>query len=88
MARWYRARGVPSARPDSSLFRTKGRPFVTNSHLEVSDASNDAAVKFPNTTVADLVRGLTQAHVGTRNIIAILQAIKAAGALHAEIIVQ
>jgi flagellar P-ring protein precursor FlgI len=61
---------------------------VTNSHLEVSDASNDAAVKFPNTTVADLVRGLTQARVGTRNIIAILQAIKAAGALHAEIIVQ
>jgi flagellar P-ring protein precursor FlgI len=65
-----------------------GRPFVTNTHLEVSDATNDAAVKFPNTTVADLVRGLTQAHVGTRNVIAILQAIKAAGALHAEIIVQ
>ena len=61
---------------------------VTNTQLEVSDSSDDAAVKFPNTTVADLVRGLTQAHVGTRNIIAILQAIKAAGALHAEIIVQ
>jgi flagellar P-ring protein precursor FlgI len=62
--------------------------IVTNSKLEVSDASNDVAVRFPNTTVADLVRGLGQAKVGTRDMIAILQAIKTAGALHAEIIVQ
>jgi flagellar P-ring protein precursor FlgI len=62
--------------------------IVTNSKLEVSDASNDVAVHFPNTTVADLVRGLGQAKVGTRDMIAILQAIKTAGALHAEIIVQ
>ncbi len=61
---------------------------VTNSQLEVSDGSNDAALRFPDTTVADLVRGLTKARVGTRGIIAILQAIKAAGALHADIIVQ
>ena len=62
--------------------------IVTNSTLEVSDGSNDVAVRFPNTTVADLVRGLGQAKVGTRDMIAILQAIKTAGALHAEIIVQ
>lgn len=62
--------------------------IVTNSKLEVSDASNDVAVRFPNTTVADLVRGLGQAKVGTRDMIAILQAIKTAGALHAEIVVQ
>lgn len=62
--------------------------IVTNSKLEVSDASNDVAVHFPNTTVADLVRGLGQAKVGTRDMIAILQAIKTAGALHAEIVVQ
>lgn len=61
---------------------------VTNSKLEVSDASNDAVVRVPNTTVADLVRGLAKAKVSTRNMIAILQAIKAAGALHAEIVVQ
>ncbi|MEI9997597.1 MAG: flagellar basal body P-ring protein FlgI [Rhizomicrobium sp.] len=61
---------------------------VTNSKLDVSESTNDTAVRFPNTTVADLVRGLTQARVGTRNIIAILQAIKAAGALHADIVVQ
>jgi flagellar P-ring protein precursor FlgI len=62
--------------------------IVTNSKLEVSDASNDVAVRFPNTTVADLVRGLGQARVGTRDMIAILQAIKTAGALHADIVVQ
>jgi len=61
---------------------------VTNTKLEVSDTSNDVAVHFPNTTVADLVRGLGQAKVGTRDMIAILQAIKTAGALHAEIVVQ
>jgi flagellar P-ring protein precursor FlgI len=70
-----------------------GRPgarglVVTNSKLEVSDSSGDVAVRFPNTTVADLVRGLGQARVATRDIISILQSIKAAGALHAEIVVQ
>ncbi len=62
--------------------------IVTNSKLEVSDASNDAVVSFPNTTVADLVGALARAKISTRNTIAILQAIKAAGALHADIIVQ
>ena len=42
----------------------------------------------PNTTVADLVQGLSRSGVNTRRIVSILQAIKAAGALHAEIIVQ
>lgn len=71
-----------------------GRPgsrrglIVTNSKLDVSDSSGDVAVSFPNTTVADLVRGLGQAKVGTRDMISILQAMKTAGALHAEIIVQ
>jgi flagellar P-ring protein precursor FlgI len=72
-------------------FARNGRghePIATNTTLEVSDAANDAAVRFPNTTVADLVRGLGQAKVGTRDMIAILQAIKAAGALHADIVVQ
>ena len=49
---------------------------------------NDAVVRFPNTTVADLVEALSQAHVDTRGVITILQSIKAAGALHADIVVQ
>lgn len=61
---------------------------VTNTRLDVDEGSNDAVVSFPNTSVADLVEGLSRARVGTRRTIAILQAIKAAGALHAELVVQ
>ena len=61
---------------------------VTNTNLEVERGANDVVASFPNTTVADLARGLADAHVDTRRMISILQAIRAAGALHAEIIVQ
>lgn len=61
---------------------------VTNTKLEVEEGSNDAAMSFPNTTVGSLVEGLARAKVGTRRMISILQAIRAAGALHAEILVQ
>ncbi len=61
---------------------------VTNTQLEVDEDRGDAVVQFPNTTVADLVEGLSRARVNTRRTISILQAIKAAGALHADIIVQ
>lgn len=60
---------------------------ITNTSLDV-DESDDVVARFPNTSVADLVEGLSQAHVSTRRIISILQAIKAQGALHAEIVVQ
>jgi flagellar P-ring protein precursor FlgI len=60
---------------------------VTNTRLDVQD-SRDAVVRFPNTTVSELIQGLSQVRVNTRGMIAILQAMKAAGALHAEIIVQ
>jgi len=60
---------------------------VTNTRLEVANP-RDAVVSFPNTTVTDLVTGLQRAHVDTRGIISVLQAIKAAGALHADIVVQ
>jgi flagellar P-ring protein precursor FlgI len=61
---------------------------VTNTRLDVEEGSGDAVVNFPNTSVADLVEGLSRARVNTRRTIAILQAIKAAGALHADLIVQ
>lgn len=61
---------------------------VTNTRLDVEEGRGDAALHFPNTSVADLVQGLTQARVTTRRMISILQAIKTAGALHADIIVQ
>ena len=61
---------------------------VTNTKLTVEDRKRDTVVSFPNTTVADLVQGLSRAKVDTRGIISVLQAIKAAGALHASILVQ
>jgi flagellar P-ring protein precursor FlgI len=66
---------------------TSNTLVVSNTKLEVSD-SGDAAIRLPNTTVADLVQGLNKLHVSTRAMIAIMQAMKAAGALHADVIVQ
>jgi flagellar P-ring protein precursor FlgI len=62
--------------------------IVTNTKLDVSQGTSDATFRFPNTSVADLVQALSRARVDTRRTISILQAIKAAGALHAEIVVQ
>lgn len=61
---------------------------VTNTAITVSENRDDATVTFPSTTVGDLMEGLSRLHIDTRGKISILQAIKAAGALHAEIIVQ
>ena len=62
--------------------------IVANTKLEVSQPAKDAVIRFPDTTVAELVEGLSRLHVDTRGVIAVLQSIKAAGALHADIIVQ
>lgn len=62
--------------------------IVTNTKLAVSQDTTDRTFRFPNTTIADLVQGLSRARVDTRRMIGILQAIKAAGALHAELIVK
>lgn len=61
---------------------------VTNTRLDVDAGEGDALVSLPNTSVADLIEALSHARVNTRRQIAILQAIKAAGALHAELIIQ
>jgi flagellar P-ring protein FlgI len=59
---------------------------VTNTRLDVDET--DAIIRSSGTSVADLFQGLSRAKVKTRDMIAIVQAMKAAGALHAEIIVQ
>lgn len=61
---------------------------LANSTLRVAEGGVEVAESFPGTTVAELVRTLSQARVGTRDIIAILQAVQAAGALHAQIVTQ
>ncbi|MFT3727134.1 MAG: flagellar basal body P-ring protein FlgI [Terricaulis sp.] len=61
---------------------------ITNTTLDVDRSSNNVVARFPNTSVADLAQGLAAAHVDTRRFISILQAIRQAGALNAELIVQ
>ena len=52
------------------------------------EAENRLALVDRNVTLADLVDGLNALGIGPRDMIDILKAIKAAGALHAELIVQ
>ena len=61
---------------------------VTNTDLAVEEGADDVVAVFPSTSVADLAKGLHDVNIDTRRIISILQAMKEAGALHAEIIIQ
>ena len=60
----------------------------TNSELTVAEAAKPAFVAAEHDTVAHLVQALARMRVSTRDVISILQAVKAAGALHAELVVQ
>lgn len=61
--------------------------LVTNTRIDVDEQSGTGFVS-GNNTVADLVQSLARLKTNTRDIISILRAVKAAGALHAELIVQ
>lgn len=62
--------------------------IVTNTQIEVNEPRGSTYVAPRATTVADLVQTLSQLKVSTRDIIAVLQAVKTAGALHAELVIQ
>ncbi|MBY8825548.1 flagellar basal body P-ring protein FlgI [Sphingomonas colocasiae] len=61
---------------------------ISNTRLDVEEGRNDATIRLGSTTIGDLVQGLTTLRVDTRRIISVLQALKAAGALHADLVVQ
>ena len=61
---------------------------VGNSDLRVDEPGQQVAGTFRQTTVGELVLALSKSNVSTRDVIAILQSIKAAGALHADIVIQ
>lgn len=61
---------------------------VSNSRVDVSEHGETGFVAATDNTVADLVQSLTRVKTNTRDIISILRAVKAAGALHAELVVQ
>jgi flagellar P-ring protein precursor FlgI len=68
----------------------EGRTVVVpRTDVEVdTQASNRIAVLGEGATLAELVQGLNALGVGPRDLIDILSAIKAAGALHAEFVVR
>ncbi|HEX5682646.1 MAG TPA: flagellar basal body P-ring protein FlgI [Ideonella sp.] len=61
--------------------------IVTNSQVDVTESPGTGYVASGN-TVADLVQALARMRTNTRDIISVLRAVKAAGALHAELVVQ
>lgn len=61
--------------------------IVTNTQLNVEEQGGAGFVAGGN-TVSDLVQSLSRLKTPTRDIISILRAVKAAGALHAELIIQ
>lgn len=61
---------------------------VPNTRIDVDERDGGVVELEGRSTVADLVRSLNRIRVSTRDIIAILQGVKAAGALHADLIIQ
>lgn len=61
--------------------------IVTNSRVDVDEQTGPGFLA-SGTTVADLVQSLARLKTNTRDIISILRAVKAAGAMHAELVVQ
>ena len=72
------------ARPGSAI----STQVVPQTRLEVNEESVNVVSLPPDTRVADLVEALNKIKTNTRDVIAVLQSIKAAGALHAELILQ
>lgn len=72
----------------SSLASDVSSLTITNTRLDVETGKDDATIRMGVATVGDLVQALNGMKVDTRRIISILQAIKSAGALHAELIVE
>jgi flagellar P-ring protein precursor FlgI len=62
--------------------------IVTNTTVDVGEPQGPGYVAPGSTTVADLVQSLSRLKANTRDVISILRAVKAAGALHAELVVQ
>lgn len=62
--------------------------IITNSSIEVNEQQGAGYVAPGANTVADLIRTLARIKTSTRDVISILQTIKAAGALHAELVIQ
>lgn len=61
---------------------------VSNSRIDLEERSGATLVTQPGGTIADLVQALARLKTSARDIVSVLKALKTAGALHAELIVQ
>lgn len=61
---------------------------VPQSQVAVDEAKSSAVTMRGQSSVADLVQALNKIHASPRDVISILQAIRSAGALHAELVIQ
>jgi flagellar P-ring protein precursor FlgI len=61
---------------------------VPRTRIDVAEPPAEVATILADSTVADLVQALNRVRTTPRDVISILQAIKAAGALHAELLIQ
>jgi flagellar P-ring protein FlgI len=71
-------------RPSSNV-RTE---VVPNTRIDVEETEGGVVEMQEQNTVGDLLRALNRIKASTRDVIAILQGIKAAGALHGELVIQ
>lgn len=65
-----------------------GTVVVPDTELDVTEEQHGPVKLAEGATVGDLVQALNKVRLSTREVITVLQAIKQAGALHAELIVQ
>jgi flagellar P-ring protein precursor FlgI len=61
---------------------------VANSRIDLQEGDGATLVTQPGGTIADLVQALGRLRISGRDVVSVLQALKAAGALHAELVVQ
>lgn len=61
---------------------------LKDTEIKVNESNDATYVTRSGTGIAELVQSLKKLNLGTRDIIAILQALKRSGALHAELVIQ
>jgi flagellar P-ring protein precursor FlgI len=76
---------APGARTQGNAIRTLR---VANSRVNLQEQDGANFISQEGGTIADLIVALGKVHTSTRDVVSILKALKAAGALHAELIVQ
>jgi flagellar P-ring protein precursor FlgI len=79
-----------ASQPTNGFFNDSGVQSIVLPEVDLSvEEKKGQSLRFPEgTTVSDLVVALNKINVSTREIITILQSIKTAGALHADLVIE